>query len=84
MHDLRHLSAQFLIPGDFRSAEPYGSGHINDTYAVVFSQAGTEIRYIFQRINHNVFPNPGGLMENVERVCAHSQAKLAADKSDDR
>jgi Ser/Thr protein kinase RdoA (MazF antagonist) len=83
MHDLRHLSSQFLIPGDFRSAAPYGSGHINDTYAVVFSQAGTEIRYIFQRINHKVFPNPGGLMENVERVCAHSQAKLLAANSDD-
>jgi len=55
MHDLDSIASQFLIPGDFRSAAPYGSGHINDTYAVVFCQAGTEVRYIFQRINHNPF-----------------------------
>lgn len=31
MHDLKSNSSQFLIPGDFRSAQPYGSGHIIDT-----------------------------------------------------
>lgn len=79
MHNLDHISSQFLIQGDFRSAEPYGSGHINDTYKVDFDQSGTAVRYIFQRINHNVFPDPGRLMENIERVCAHSQAMLKGD-----
>lgn len=78
MHDLNHIASKFLIPGDFRSAKPYGSGHINDTYAVSFDQSGTPVRYIFQRINHHVFPDPGRLMENIERVCAHSQSKLKA------
>ncbi len=77
MHDLQKISEAFLIPADFSSAAPYGSGHINDTYAVNFNQAGTEVRYIFQRINHRVFPNPGKLMENIERVCAHTRSKLA-------
>ncbi|MEM1085158.1 MAG: aminoglycoside phosphotransferase family protein [Verrucomicrobiota bacterium] len=85
MHDLADIAGRFLVPGDFLSAEPYGNGHINDTYAVLFNQSGTEVRYVFQRINHEVFPDPGTLMENVERVCAHSQAKLrevgAADAS---
>jgi len=83
MHDLRRISQEFRIPGDFRSAAPYGSGHINDTYAVNFDQAGTAIRYIFQRINHNVFPDPGRLMQNVERVCAHTCAKLTAASAAD-
>jgi hypothetical protein len=75
-HDLRAVAAQFLIGGDFREAAPYGSGHINDTYAAVFDQAGSPIRYLFQRINHNVFKDPAGLMTNIERVTAHLRRKL--------
>ena len=33
--------ASFRFRGDFVSAEPYGSGHINDTYCVIFEQAGS-------------------------------------------
>ena len=29
------------------------------------------VRYIFQRINHNIFKTPVALMENVQRVTAH-------------
>ena len=58
------------------TAEPYGSGHINDTYAATFDQGACRVRYLFQRINHNIFKNPEGLMKNVARVCAHSQRKL--------
>lgn len=83
MYDLESISSEFLIPGDFCSAEPYGSGHINDTYAVAFNQSGTPVRYIFQRINHHVFPDPARLMKNIERVCQHSQAKLKAAKAPD-
>jgi len=75
-HDLRGVASQFRIRGDFRDAAPYGSGHINDTYAAVFDQAGTPVRYIFQRINHNVFKDPAGLMSNVERVTNHVRRKL--------
>jgi hypothetical protein len=47
----------FHIYGEFLSAEPYGTGHINDTYCVVFHQAGVPVRYILQRINHSIFKN---------------------------
>ncbi|HOX57622.1 MAG TPA: aminoglycoside phosphotransferase family protein [Candidatus Paceibacterota bacterium] len=77
-HDLRSVAAHFQIYGDFREAAPYGSGHINDTYAAVFNQSGSSMRYIFQRINHNVFKNPAGLMVNVERVTTHIRRKLEA------
>ena len=84
MHDLKRISEAFLIPGDFRSAAPYGSGHINDTYAVNFSQAGSDLRYIFQRINHHVFPDPVLLMRNIERVCSHSRSKLDGEDASRR
>ena len=82
-HNVRAVAQQFQIYGEFRSAEPYGSGHINDTYCVVFGQAGTRVRYIFQRINHFVFKNPVALMENIARVTQHLGGKSAgaADQS---
>ncbi|MFN3408926.1 MAG: phosphotransferase enzyme family protein [Limisphaerales bacterium] len=76
-HDVRAVAAQFVIHGEFVSAEPYGSGHINDTYCALFHQAGTPVRYILQRINHNIFKQPAALMQNVERVTAHLAAKVA-------
>lgn len=78
-HDLRSVAARFEIPGEFLFGEPYGSGHINDTYCTVFQQAGAQVRFILQRINHNVFKNPVALMENVQRVTAHLAAKLAGE-----
>jgi len=34
--DVRAVARHFQIYGEFLSAAPYGSGHINDTYCVVF------------------------------------------------
>jgi hypothetical protein len=78
-HDVRAVAWQFQIPGEYLAAAPYGSGHINDTYCVVFNQGGTRVRYIFQRINHNIFKQPVALMENIQRVTAHLAQKSAAE-----
>lgn len=74
--DFNNLSSQFVIYGQLVATEPYGSGHINDTYAVTFNQGGVHVRYIFQRINHLIFTNPEKLMENIERVTEHICGKL--------
>jgi Ser/Thr protein kinase RdoA (MazF antagonist) len=71
-HDLKSISRLFDMRADFVHAHPYGSGHINDTYCAWYDAAGQRIRYIHQRINHNVFKNPIHLMENVDRVTRHS------------
>ncbi len=76
-HDTRAVARHFALLGDYVSAPPYGSGHINDTFALEMDQGGKSVRYVLQRINHNIFRNPDGLMRNVERVCRHTQAKLA-------
>ncbi|GAB4111873.1 MAG: phosphotransferase [Acidobacteriota bacterium] len=68
----------FAILGDFVDAVPYGTGHINDTYAVTMDQGGRRVRYLFQRINHRVFRDPPSLMENICRVTGHIRAKLEA------
>ncbi len=68
---------QFDLRGEFLEGGPYGTGHINDTFAVVYDQAGTRVRYIHQRLNSNVFKDPARLMENVRRVCRHTARKVA-------
>lgn len=78
VRDPAAVSRLFDIPGDFLGMAPYGSGHINDTYRANYSQAGTPIRYIFQRVNPNVFRDPLALMENIGRVTGHARKRLAA------
>jgi Ser/Thr protein kinase RdoA (MazF antagonist) len=73
----------FQVYGDCLEAPRYGSGHINETYAATFNQSGASIRYILQRINHDVFKQPISLMENVARVTAHARARLSSNGSRD-
>ena len=71
--DLKDVVCQFEVIPDI---EPYGNGHINDTYCV-----GTP-RSILQRINTNIFKDPDGLMENIENVTAFLRKKIQAEGGD--
>jgi hypothetical protein len=77
MPDLAAVAAAFPLLGQFRQGSAYGTGHINDTFLVEFDQAGTAVRYMFQRINDLVFRNVPALMENVQRVTAHVTRRAA-------
>ena len=74
--DLASVAGRFALHGQFLEGEPYGSGHINDTFAVRFDQAGATVRYILQRINHRVFKDIEGLMSNISRVTAHAARRV--------
>ncbi|MGA3160126.1 MAG: aminoglycoside phosphotransferase family protein [Terracidiphilus sp.] len=82
--DVGAAARQFQIDGEFRSAARYGSGHINDTYCVVFEQAGATTRFIVQRINQGIFRNPAALMENIYRVTSHLAAQAAGEPESER
>ena len=73
---LLHISRQFHIHGELLHAEPCKVGHINETYTASYNQGGTIVRYIHQRINHEVFKDPVGLMDNLSRVTSHLRMKL--------
>ncbi len=53
--DWARLVAAFDLPGEFIESVPYGSGHINDTFALTMQTDGVATRYILQRINGHVF-----------------------------
>ena len=82
-YDLIAVGKAFDLRADFVSAEPYGSGHINDTFAATYRQAGAPVRYIHQRINHGIFKDPPALMDNIARVTAHQRRKLLATNDGD-
>ena len=56
--------------------EPYGNGHINDTYCLI------EPRYILQRINTDIFKHPHELMENIENVTSFLREKIKKNGGD--
>ena len=49
------VARAFKLDGEFRSAKPYGSGHIHDTYCATFDDGEREERIILQRINTAIF-----------------------------
>jgi len=75
--DLEAIGRQFRIDGRLQQAAPHGSGHINDTFLVVYDIGGKAARFIHQRLNTHVFRDPVALMGNVERVLAHLHHRLA-------
>jgi hypothetical protein len=74
---LLDISREFQIHGEILHAEPCKVGHINETYTATYDQGGTQVRYIHQRINHEVFKDPPGVMDNLVRVTTHLRRKLA-------
>src|SRR5215510_7401656 len=75
---LQEISKKFQIYGEILHAETLKIGHINETYSATYSQGGTRVRYIHQKVNNTVFRNPAGVMKNVMRVTTHIRRKLEA------
>ena len=74
---LKRIAGRFQIDGEFVDAEPYGTGHINDTYKCKWQDRAGTRPFILQRINNNVFKNPPQLMENISRVTGYLGEQLA-------
>jgi Phosphotransferase enzyme family len=79
---------RFAIEGELTCAEPYGSGHIHDTFCAEFAGASAHAalgrRVILQRMNERIFRDLPGLMENIERVTKHLGGKVAGEPEPER
>ncbi len=69
---------QFAVPGPVTATEPFGAGLINDSFLVSCAQADRTGRFVLQRLNPEVFPDPLLVMDNIQRVTEHLAAKLRA------
>lgn len=73
----------FRFSGNLLKAEPYGSGHINDTFLLVYDIPDMGVmKLILQRMNKEIFQQPAKLMENVMSVTAHLRKKIVEQGGD--
>lgn len=70
---------QFAAEGSLVERRPYGNGHINDTFLLVYEMPdGTKKQYILQRMNHEIFRNPQQLMENIVNVTTYLREMIVS------
>jgi len=81
-YDLESVASNFKVAGRLIEPEPFGSGHINDTFSLRSRTDAGERHYILQRINHNVFKDPAAMMDNIRRVTTHIRRKLEGRTDD--
>lgn len=74
--DLTEIFREFAIDGDLVQSRYLKVGHINDTFLVEAQGKRGSHQFIFQRINHLVFPDPEKLMDNFQKITQHLRAKL--------
>lgn len=74
---IRKIYAQFLTEGTYLSCQPYGNGHIHDTFLITTSEQDKD-DYILQKVNCNIFKKIPELQQNIERVTEHLKKKISA------
>ncbi|MBE5743931.1 MAG: mucin desulfatase [Clostridiales bacterium] len=74
--NFEQILKNFQLKGTFISCEPYGNGHINQTFVAVYDNYGEKKRYIVQKINHKLFNPVEHLMQNVELVTEFNRKKI--------
>lgn len=75
--DLEEIITQFQVNGVVISVEPYGTGHINQTYLAIMQEDGGGMQnFILQHINAHVFLEPEKVMANIERITTHLKQKI--------
>lgn len=69
----------FTDPGEkILDLQPFGTGNINDTYLVTVA-GRAERRFILQRLNRRVFPQPERVMANIRVLTEHVRERLQRD-----
>ena len=75
--DLTNAIAQnFSFPGPIINVTEYGTGNVNNTFLVRIDTENESDKFILQRINPKVFPNPELIMHNLRVLTNHMQVKL--------
>lgn len=72
----------FAVKGTPKSCEPYGSGHINNTFLLICQEDGQEYSYILQQMNQEVFKDIEGLMRNVKGVTSFLRRRIIENHGD--
>lgn len=75
----KEVISQFEFSEKLVNFARFGNGHINDTFII---NTDTDIKYVLQRINTNVFKKPDEVMENIINVTEFIRKKLEEQNGD--
>ncbi len=81
-NDLRQIILKFDIEGSVGSIDPFGGGHINDSFRAL-NTSNQFPNYFLQRINHHVFKDVKGMMSNIRSVTEYLSDKYRKDAAGD-
>lgn len=70
--DLAAIASRFDLPAAVTAVTPLGNGNVNDTYRV---DTASGERFVLQRLNTLVFPEPELVMRNLQVLVHHVQTK---------
>jgi len=76
--DTLSVVEKFDISGEIAAVTAFGNGHINDTF-LLKNKDRKSPDYLLQRINHHVFKDIPGLIDNIDRVTSYLKNKVAKD-----
>lgn len=73
---IQEALACYRLPGRTVDCQPYGNGHINQTFLLKTRVGDIAEDYILQRINTDIFCRPDQLMANITAVTEHLAARI--------
>jgi hypothetical protein len=79
IHDFPFIADKFYPEARFISCEPYGSGHIHETFLLIKSSDGHLQKFILQRFNNSVFREPEKVLNNIRKITSHLKNKGKKD-----
>ncbi|MEO1262090.1 MAG: aminoglycoside phosphotransferase family protein [Bacteroidota bacterium] len=65
---MENIIRQFFEFDKIETCQPFGNGHINDTYKIELIKNELKCSYLLQRFNHQIFKRPFAVMENIGKV----------------
>jgi Ser/Thr protein kinase RdoA (MazF antagonist) len=68
--ELAAIAGAFALPGPVTAISPLGHGNVNDTYRV---DTASGERFVLQRLNTQVFPQPKLVMGNLQLLSDHAE-----------
>jgi len=81
--DLRNIAGHFAVEGELTAVEPFGGGHINESFLLTYRHEGGVARFLLQHLNQAVFPSPALVMDNIRRVTGHIRRQLESSAGTD-
>jgi len=68
---LEKIAQQFAWDKTIEAVSPLGNGNINSTYLITLKGDAQPLRFVLQRINAQVFPQPELVIQNMAALCEH-------------